>query len=251
MKKFLFSALCIGLLFALSGCRHRVTERPAVIIPKAVKDIDGNVYDGVQIGDQVWMASNLKTTHYADGTEIPSGDPDRHSSTHPYRYVPGGSSSHVGRSGYLYNWPAVMHGSSQSNESPSGVQGICPDGWHVPSNAEWKTMTRFVENNEEYMEYSGSVAKALAAGAGWDTCRIYLTPGHRLRDNDATGFAALPAGNYVFGNYNDLGYYAYFWTTMRNSENFGAGRAIGYDTKKADATECSLFYGLSVRCVKD
>ena len=138
MKKALLSVLCIILVLASTGCHRRVTERPAVIIPRAVKDIDGNAYDGVRIGEQVWMASNLKTTRYADGTEIPSGDPDIHSSSNPYRYVPGGDASNVKRLGYLYNWPAVVHGSSQSNESPSGVQGICPDGWHVPSNAEWK-----------------------------------------------------------------------------------------------------------------
>lgn len=100
-----------------------------------VTDFDGNVYSTVKLGTQCWMRENLRTTHYADGTEIPLGD-ELASFTDPlYFNHPAGSLTLVER-GYLYNYPAVMHGDSSSWEIPSGVQGICPDGWHVPSLLE-------------------------------------------------------------------------------------------------------------------
>ena len=100
-----------------------------------VTDIDGNVYKTVKLGNQVWMAENLRTTRYADGRKIPLGTTE--SFDVAYRYYPDDNSANVADYGYLYNWPAVMNGSASSSANPSGVQGICPDGWHVPSNAEW------------------------------------------------------------------------------------------------------------------
>ena len=95
----------------------------ADVISNAVTDYDGNSYDAVRIGNQVWMASNLRTTHYANGEDIPEGNTTSY--TEPCRYTP---STDVAAYGYLYNWPAVMHGASSSSANPSGVQGICPNG---------------------------------------------------------------------------------------------------------------------------
>ena len=233
------------------SCKHEPIRLPVVMYEDAVTDYDGNSYDAVVIGDQLWMASNLKSTHYADGTPIPAGNESDISDTLPYRYAPGGIEENVEAMGRLYNWAAVMHGSRHSNDAPSGVQGICPDGWHVPSNTEWRQLTDNIQNNEYYMEYSLSIGKALAAMSGWDSSRVYHSVGNDQRRNDATGFCAIPAGYFVFGSYSDIGQFAYFWTTMRSSLHFGAGRAIGYNTTEAAACESSLYYGLSVRCVKD
>lgn len=249
-KKSILFGLSLFLLLGLMSCRHRINEHPEIIIKDAVTDIDGNVYDAVQIGTQVWMASNLKTTRYADGTAIIDGETESSDSV-AYRYAPANNGAYVRNYGYLYNWAAVMHGEHFSNEVPSGVQGICPNGWHVPSNAEWKVMVDYIKKDEDYMGVSMSAAKALAAPYGWSESTIYKSPGRDLLKNNSTGFSALPAGYFVFGNYNDQGDYAYFWTTMRSADYFGGGRSIGYDSPEAGAHECSLFYGLSVRCIKN
>ena len=146
-------------------------EYPATanVIRNAVKDIDGNKYDAVQIGDQVWMAENLRTTRYADGTSIPLGELE--SEETPYRYAPGTYQSNeeniinVSAYGYLYNWAAVMHGASSSDANPSGVQGICPRGWHVPSDAEWTQLTDYMKTQSIYMAggHIDHLAKALSA----------------------------------------------------------------------------------------
>lgn len=129
MKRFLLFCVFIAMtVLMVNACKHRPTESPAVIVKDAVTDVDGNTYDAVVIGEQTWMASNLKTTHYADGTEIPPGDITSSSDSLPYRYLPDNSVVGSDLLGLLYNWPAVMHGQSHSSENPSGVQGVCPDG---------------------------------------------------------------------------------------------------------------------------
>ena len=107
-------------------------------------DYDGNIYKTVQIGQQCWMKENLRTTKYADGISIALGSIP--STTIAYRYYPDNNSSNVNTYGYLYNWKAVMRNSSSSDANPSGVQGICPTGWHVPSDEEWKQLTNYVSS---------------------------------------------------------------------------------------------------------
>lgn len=242
-------ALAIG-VFMLISCVDRYNENPAEVIKDAVVDIDGNHYDAVKIGDQIWMASNLRTTRFADGTEIQAGNAD-HSDTIAYRYAPANSEAYVEQYGYLYNGAAVLREVSVAKDQDAEVQGVCPDGWHVPSHATWKAMVNAVKENKDYMHGSISEAKALAAPYGWDTTSLSNVPGRDLLRNNATGFNALPAGCYAFGYYNDQGKYAYFWTSSRISEHFGGGRSIGYDKSVVNNCECSLYYGLSVRCVKN
>ena len=170
-----------------------------------VKDIDGNVYKTVKIGNQVWMAENLRTTRYANGESIPLGTSS--STITSYRYNPNDNANNVFTYGYLYNWPAVMHGSSSSSKNPSGVQGVCPDGWHVPSDAEWTELTDYVGSQSEYCCHVSSqrsqsdfrcggdrenIAKALASTKGWKTDNESCAVGNNPSANNAPGFSALP-----------------------------------------------------------
>lgn len=98
-------------------------------------DYDGNIYNTVKIGHQCWMKENLRTTHYADGTELPLGG-ELASLTEPlYFNYPVGNLTFEER-GFLYNWTAIVNGDTSSMTNPSGIQGVCPDGWHVPSILE-------------------------------------------------------------------------------------------------------------------
>ncbi|MBQ9508156.1 MAG: fibrobacter succinogenes major paralogous domain-containing protein [Bacteroidales bacterium] len=219
----------------------------AEVLPQAVTDIDGNTYDAVQIGNQVWMAQNLRTTRYADGTAIPEGTSTSFDT--PLRYT---SRSDVATYGYLYNWSAVMHEESGSTGNPSGVQGICPVGWHVPSDAEWTELTDYMSTQPTYM-ISGNtehLAKALAATWGWNSSSEADAPGNNLSTNNATGFSALPAGFYSNDCYN-FGDGAYFWSASQHSVGEAYLRGLYSSNAIVDRYNEFKNIGYSVRCVHD
>ncbi len=216
-----------------------------------VTDYDGNVYHTVQIGGQCWMKENLRTTRYADGTEIAlAASNTDSSSTVAYRYNPGNHSFNVLTYGYLYNWPAVMNGEASSSTLPSNVQGICPMGWHVPSDAEWTQLTNYVSGQSEYVcnNYSGYIAKALASNTGWayytDTCAV----GFDLSSNNATGFSALPAGRY-YGSYSNIN--AYFWSSTEDNGGNAWRRYLNYGGANMYKDYYYKYNGLSVRCLRN
>jgi hypothetical protein len=99
-----------------------------------VTDYDGNTYNTVQIGNQCWMKENLNTTRDAGGNNIS-------------RYCYSNTNANCENYGGLYTWATLMNGAASSNGNPSGVQGICPTGWHVPSDAEWTELTDYLINN--------------------------------------------------------------------------------------------------------
>lgn len=222
-----------------------------------VTDIDGNVYNTVQIGNQCWMKESLRAAHYSDGAAIPMGDST--SLTLPYRYCPDNNTANVATYGYLYNWPAVMHGAPCSSDNPSGVQGICPKGWHVPSNAEYGQLINYASSQSVYQCGNNSffTAKAFAAQTGWRSYYDQCSPGCNPSTNDAAGFSAKAAGHYsnlgttnhYFYGFSDI---AAFWTTtdggcqgriyMRHIYHYGKHWQEAIQDKHC---------GLSVRCVRN
>jgi len=211
-----------------------------------VTDYDNNTYNTVQIGDQCWMKENLRTTHYADGTTVTS------------RYAPNNDENNVATYGYLYNWYAVMHGAAASSANPSGVQGICPAGWHMPSCAEWTQLTTYVHDNgyqcsncnaSNWWMNVDCIAKALAAQTGWpsysyDACAV----GYDLSTNNATGFNALPAGFYCGAYY--YGQTAYFWSTSQYDGGNAYFRTFDYCANAVSRNYIYKSEGYSVRCVR-
>lgn len=213
-------------------------------------DIDGNTYNTVWIGNQCWMKENLRTTHYADNTEIPMGS--TFSNTDPYRYIPDDIEGNVDLCGYLYNWPAVMHGDSSSNAIPSGVQGICPDGWHVPSDGEWSQLTDYVSGQGEYVCGGDNthIAKALSGKTGWNSDTTTCAIGNTLSSNNATGFGALPAGKYLNG-YDSFGSRTFFWCTTESGRYSAYNCGLGSDYAIVVRNYYYKESGFSVRCVRD
>lgn len=227
----------------------------ADVIYNAVTDYDGNSYDAVRIGNQVWMASNLRTTHYANGEDIPDGGEntsESESDTEPYRYQP--STTDILSYGYLYSWPAVMHGASSSSANPSGVQGVCPNGWHVPSDAEWTELTDYCSSHMECV-CSGdgnNIAKALAANHDWPISENECAVGNDLSANNVTGFSALPAGYYDQDDYSSFGFGAVFWCATEGDSSFAYYRSFGFTSAKVSHSyNCHKYVGCSVRCVRD
>lgn len=199
------------------GDAHSCPDAPLLV------DVDGNVYNTVQIGQQCWMRENLRTTRYADGTSIPQGE--TYSLTTGLWYYPMNEPENKSNYGLLYNWAAVMHGAAGSDANPSGVQGVCPNGWHVPSDAEWTQFHNYVNAQSPNVcsGIDGQIGKSLAATVGWDdsglsdSCVVGNT---HFATNNATGFGALPAGFYSHSSmltsgsaYGGLGYVTFFWTS--------------------------------------
>jgi uncharacterized protein (TIGR02145 family) len=91
---------------------------------ETVTDFDGNIYKTVQIGDQVWMAENLRTTHYSDGSALES-------------FPVNGDESNTQKHGRLYRWQAAIGGPNVSDPPTGPIQGASPEGWHIPSEEDW------------------------------------------------------------------------------------------------------------------
>ena len=242
-----------------------------------LQDNDGNIYNTVQIGNQCWMKENLRSEHYADGTEIPFGgdlgyenESYNHSDDFPFYY----NNLEVSTSlcGYLYNWASVMRGGLSSNANPSGIQGVCPNGWHVPSTSEWEQLTAFVSSQSQYVceEQSEWIAKALSSiSSGWTQwCCDPLTsddcdncsPGQDVASNDAAGFSAYPAGaTDGIGSYeaNAISLYcdvpvASFWSSTQASSNTANKWDIyGIISIMFNVPDQEKVNALSVRCVKN
>ena len=224
------------------------------LLLNAVTDYDGNTYYAVKLGNQVWMASNLKTTHYADGTPISQGSSASYDVA--YWYYPDDNSSNKATYGLLYNWTAVMGNFSSSSSNPSEVQGICPDGWHLPSDAEWSELEEYVSSQSEYYCDTNTfcIAKALASSTGWHDSSSDFAVGNNQASNNATGFSALPAGCYSCGSYYNFGDYVSFWSATEASSDgayLAYCRSLNYFDAVVHGGNTNKPNGFSVRCLRD
>ena len=229
-------------------------------------DVDGNRYNTLQIGQQCWMRENLRTKRYADGSSIQEGE--GYSTTVGYWYYPMDQAEYMSTYGLLYNWSATMHGATPSNLNPSGVQGICPNGWHVPSDAECTQLLNYVSSQTHYWCAGDStkIGKALAATAGWDLSGLDpCTVGNPdYTTNNATGFGAFPAGFHsipsvpTVGNISGgLGYVTFYWTSTGTHSSYGYdniyywGLHSNYEAVMHHDFADTDGDAHSVRCVKD
>lgn len=220
--------------------------------PNAIQDYDENWYDAVVLGDQVWLADNLRTTHYADGTAIPAGGSTT-SDTDPYYYDYSSSGIPLKDRGYLYNWPAVMNGAASSDLNPSGVQGIAPIGWHVPSDAEWTQLTNYVGSVPEYILNNNSsyIAKALASQSYWSASANAYAVGNDLTANNKTLFGAVPAGSCYGSSFYSEGNSAGFWCSTQDNNTNAYNRSLYYINAGMNRGYNSKYMGYSIRCVCD
>lgn len=208
-----------------------------------VTDYDGNVYNTVKIGNQCWMRENLKTTKYSDGTTIAQGSSQW--------YYPNNRDNNKDIYGLLYTWRAVMRGSSSSNSNPSGVQGVCPNGWHVPSDSEWGQLISYVSSQSQYTCSGNSsyVSKSLASVTGWNSSTNTCDVGNEVSSNNSTGFSGLPAGGYL-DTYYDFEERAIFWSATE-SNSAAYYRSLSYNSPSVGHNNVNRSRGCSVRCVKD
>ena len=233
------------------GTEVTFTTKPP--IPKcgefSVSDVDGNEYHTVKIGTQCWLKENMRTTRYADGSLV---NPDGMMS-------PGWDSANVPVYGYLYEWPAAVRNAAKSGESSTRVQGVCPDGWHVPGQAEWQVLFDYVKSQSKWLngKSKNSIAKALSAQERWSE-GLSVYPNcfvcKNLATNNGTGFSALPAG-YYGGDYESMGFSTYFWSSTcgkYGDELQPYSVSWGQDKSTVEMSPwLDNGIGCSVRCVKD
>jgi len=219
-------------LFFLKGFFFAAASICAVgTLNAQVTDIEGNVYNTVTIGTQVWMAENLKTTKFNDGTAIPLVTTDNDlwfNLTNPaYCWYNNDESTYKATYGAMYNWYTVNTGK------------LCPAGWHIPTDAQWTTLTTYLGGEAT----AGSKLKETGTSH-------WLSP--NLGATNETGFTAIPGGyrNYI-GIFYSIGNSGNWWSSTENSTTYAwywsmitAGYGIG-------RTYLFKQDGLSVRCLQD
>ena len=205
------------------------------------QDYDGNTYNTVQIGNQCWMKSNLRTTHYADGSPVQYA-----SFYYACHYDNLSASSY----GYQYSGSAAMKNAASSNANPSGVQGVCPNGWHLPSKAEWNQLVNYVGSQSQYLCGSSGIAAALAT-SGWGDPGSSHTCSIGRNANNATGFSARPTifdcvymNQYVQTEYGEK---TLLISSTKNSDN-NYVMQLRTDSANTSFTEATAG---AVRCVRD
>ncbi|MFO7873257.1 MAG: fibrobacter succinogenes major paralogous domain-containing protein, partial [Bacteroidales bacterium] len=162
--------------------------------------------------------------------------------------------------GGLYTWNTVMQGQSSSNSNPSGVQGICPDGWHVPSDAEWTELTNYLINN--YDDFTSSnVGNKLKSCRQVDSplggCNTSDHPRWNSNDShfgtDDFDFSALPGGyRNPSGGFYFLGAVGYWWSSTEYSSSHAWFRRMSrFDGSVGRGNSNNKTYGFGLRCVRD
>jgi uncharacterized protein (TIGR02145 family) len=197
---------------------------------QAVKDADGNSYNVVKIGTQVWMTENLKTTKLNDGTAIslvPDANLWKTSATPGYCWYNNDATVNKNKYGALYNWLTV------------GTNKICPKGWHVPADAEWTALTTFLGGEK----IAGGKLREKGT-AHWQSPNTGAT--------NESGFNALPGGyRNNSGGYANTGFFGFWWASTEYVPTASWATSIGCE----GSTVLKLFSlkknGYSVRCIKD
>jgi uncharacterized protein (TIGR02145 family) len=212
----------------------------------AVYDIDGNIYSYKKIGIQVWLQENLKTTKYRNGdligTTNPASEDISGEITSEYQWAFNGTESNVPLYGRLYTWYVV-------NDN----RGICPTGWHVPSDAEWTTLTSYlIDNLYGYGDSGNLIAKALAATSGWTPDLTSGNVGNDQGSNNYSGFSGLPAGTRSrVGRFLGTGSNTFWWASTEKDASDAGVLYIYYGGGEVTRGSFSKQYGFSVRCLQD
>ena len=194
-----------------------------------VEDADQNYYYSVTIGTQIWMQENLKTTSLQDGTAIPrvTGNTSwKNLTSTGYCWYNNDEPTYKSSYGALYNWYTVNTGK------------LCPEGWHVPANAEWMTLTNYLGGES----LAGDKLKE-AGSEHW---------GSQNNGTNETGFTALPGGTRKDdGSFSDNGSAGFWWSTTSVLPTLSYYAVIYYNSGSLVRGTTSPVYGCSVRCIKD
>jgi uncharacterized protein (TIGR02145 family) len=195
-----------------------------------VSDNSGNTYKTIQVGTQTWMAENLKTVNYNDGTAIPlvtNGATWVTLSTPGYCWYNNDRVTFRAIYGALYNWNAVNTGK------------LCPIGWHVPTDIEWSTLTTYLGGE--------SLAGVKLKETGTNHWQV------NTGASNESGFTALPGGSHnLYGTFfYSIGYQGEWWSSSEYTSASAYHRRMHCSTKEVSRSYVGKVFGYSVRCIKD
>lgn len=229
------------LLFVVIGMLYMFTasckKEDAANENNTVTDVDGNVYQTVTIGGQVWMAENLRTTKYNDSTAIPNIilASDWQKNTLGAYCLYGNVSANKDKYGVLYNFGAAIS------------KKLCPKGWHVPTDADWAALNTFLGG------------ESIAGGKLKEMGTTHWTAPNTSADNN-TAFTALPGGYRASsGEFEGINNFSIYWSTAYNVGDTERATAsstvwiwiISSNTSSFYKDAYHQNYGFSVRCIKD
>jgi uncharacterized protein (TIGR02145 family) len=240
----IYPLFIIGLLFVLStSCKKKDdnnNDNNNTPPENTVTDIDGNVYHYVTIGTQVWMLENLKVTKYRNGDTIPviTNNTDWYNLSTgaicDYNNIPGNGTTY----GKLYNWYAA-------NDS----RKICPIGWHVPSDAEWKILAKNLDNNTDTTA-SGEIGVDIGCKLKESGTTHWHTP--NTGSNNSSGFTALPGGwRDIDGTFYSIGDVGGWWTISAANASTAWRLCLRNDVSTLNRASGYKRGGFSIRCIKD
>jgi len=217
-----------------------------------VTDIDGNTYDYLTYGNQVWTVDNAEMVTYRDGTPIPQVTDNtewQNLTTGAWAYY-----NNDPTKPRLYNWYAVMGIHDTDPNTPN--KEFAPEGWHVPSDAEWTTLENYLIANG--YNYDGTttenkIAKAMASTTGWISYDTTGVPGNDQSLNNSSGFNAFPEGfrSASSGSFGNEGYDAVFWSSTEGNTSDAWSRNVNYGNSYLNRYSLSEQNGFSVRFVRD
>jgi uncharacterized protein (TIGR02145 family) len=227
-------------------------ELAVTMIPSAgtLTDADGNVYQTVKIGNQQWMAENLRTTSYADGTPIPfdTSSVAWAKATSPKYCYYGNTTNQdtITAFGALYNRYVIMSSNSRK---------IAPPGWHLPTDEEWDVLQNYlIANgyNADGTRSDNKVAKSMASRADWVSGSMDGMIGADLSKNNRCGFSGLPGGyRFTYGNFGGIGLYGNWWSATEGAETFSWIHYLFYGRPELFKGGGDNYTGYSIRFVKD
>jgi uncharacterized protein (TIGR02145 family) len=218
-----------------SGINFTCIGTPLGTFQNKISDVEGNTYKTVKIGTQLWMAENLKTSKYSDGSNIPNITDNiqwKRDTTGAWSYYNNDAANNI-KYGKLYNWYAV-------SKNTNGNKNLCPNGWHVPTDEEWTILT-------DYLDLGESVAGGKMKEVGTIN---WLNP-----NKDATNtslFTGLPGGcRSSIGSFGYFGYFGSWWSSTESDTEDAWSRDISYDDHFTKIATEKREIGFSIRCVKD
>jgi uncharacterized protein (TIGR02145 family) len=232
----LMTALVVGVSF--TGCQEEETS-VRVIETSTVTDVDGNVYKTVKIGNQWWMAENLKVERFNDSSSVAFISVNSLNSDWQNTADPAYTSLNDSQYGLLYNYAVVEN-----------TKNIAPEGWHVPTDEDWKILEKEIGMSAEETQSLGwrgnNEAEKLTSlySAGWPE-------GAALFGTDEFGFNAKPAGCRLFNGQTNYQGNTSFWWTASTYDNEGWYRYIDANQTRIFRQHTYKGYGMSIRCVKN
>ena len=245
------------MIFGLLACKKDNGDEPPIPMPiecdSQVTDVDGNSYEVVTIGEQCWMAENLRTTKYADGTSIPKGSPYDTIITAEIKYydfnkefAPEASSfgilyDHLELTSKYYTWAAASR-EAQFGNLGAIVQGVCPDGWRLPNLNDWNQLVNFVGLNAACTNLNSDVLGM------W----YHLNQNEFIPGLNTFGFNAEANGIRSFTGFNSApGVNGFYWSATNYADNFAAMTPVlSGELDYVQFVQRDKALGVCVRCIR-